>query len=151
MIANTYYDIAINDLIYLQNSLSYPGYNQITVQIQQICEKLLKSVAEIICVPEDAMDALRTHNLRKINSVILKNGLDLHLDPKDLAYLKDFYFDAKYPGENFVVVSREECEECLEIMYTVLQEVNNYRSTSGYTITEYSLVKLPMALEIDAF
>ena len=108
-------------------------------------------MAEIICVPEDVMDVLRTHNLRKINSVILKNGLDLHVDPRELAYLKDFYFDAKYPGENFVVVNREECEECLEIMYTVLQEVNNYRSNSGYTITDYSLVKLPMALETDAF
>ena len=149
MINNNYYDIAMSDLAYLQHSLDYPGYNQIVVQIQQICEKLLKSVAETVCIPKDAKDSLQTHNLRKINSIILQNGLDLHLNPKDLSYVKDFYFDAKYPGENFVTVSKKECEDCLDIMYHILEEVTLYRNHNGYHTIEYNCVKLPAMSKID--
>lgn len=42
--------------------------------------------------------------------------------------LKDLYFDAKYPGDNFVTVTREECDECLEIMYAVIDTVHSLRA-----------------------
>lgn len=35
----------------------------------------------------------------------------------------DFYFDARYPGDNFVAVSREDALECLEMTEQVEEAV----------------------------
>lgn len=124
---NNYYDVALSDLNYLELTLGIPGFNQISVQCQQIVEKLLKSVVEIVCT-SDIEELLKTHNLRKIYMAVDKEKKSFKLDAKDLGYLKDFYFDAKYPGDNFVWVTKEECAECLHIMYEVLFEVNKLRT-----------------------
>lgn len=49
-----------------------------------------------------------------------------------LSMLKDFYFDAKYPGDNFVVVDREICEACLDTMYDCIREVHKIREEFGF-------------------
>lgn len=51
---------------------------------------------------------------------------NLKLDTVGLAYLTDFYFDARYPGDDFYTVSKEEFEKCLAIMYDT---VNKLKST----------------------
>lgn len=48
-----------------------------------------------------------------------------------LSMLKDFYFDAKYTGDNYVLVDRETCEECLTIMYDCIREVHKIREELG--------------------
>lgn len=60
----TYYSIACNDLSYLQATLHLPFYNNIAVGAQQVTEKMLKSVAELVCVNPESV--LKTHNLRTI-------------------------------------------------------------------------------------
>lgn len=125
---NDYYDIAIEDLRYLQHSMSYPGYNQIVVQSQQIAEKLLKSVVEKVCL-DNLEELLKTHNLKKILSAINVEEEFLKLVELEMGYLKDFYFEAKYPGENFMVVTPVQCERCLNIMYNILDEVNRFRES----------------------
>ena len=56
---NEYYSIAYNDLLYLQATLHLPFYNNIAVNAQQVAEKVLKSVVEI--VSPDAEGILKTH------------------------------------------------------------------------------------------
>ena len=41
---NDYYEIAYNNLLYLQATLGLPFYNDIVVLAQQVAEKMLKSV-----------------------------------------------------------------------------------------------------------
>lgn len=101
MLNNNYYDIACNELGYLQLNLNSEYFNVMTISCQQISEKALKSVAEL-CTSDDKI--FKSHNLRQINSAIYSEGIDLNLDDADLVYLKDFYFDAMYPGDNFVEV-----------------------------------------------
>lgn len=125
-IQNDYYSIAVNDYLFLEAALHTGLYNQITVQCQQIAEKLLKSVAEEVCTIQ-VEDLLKSHNLKKIYLGINSEFSSFQLDTRNMSYLKDFYFDAKYPGENFSVVTRQECELCLSIMYDVFDKVNNFR------------------------
>lgn len=50
---------------------------------------------------------------------------ELNLDTIGLAYLTDFYFDARYPGDDFYTVSKEEFEKCLAIMYDTVNKLKN--------------------------
>lgn len=64
------------------------------------------------------MQNIAIHNV--LPSFVLNKG--------SLPMLKDYFFDAKYPGDNFVMVDRESCMECVEIMYDTIQAVNTERS-----------------------
>lgn len=109
---NDYYAIACEDLKYLQVTLSSTYYNQISVQAQQVAEKMLKSVAERTCT--DIEKLMGSHNLRGLYDAIHQHETQFCLDRGKLSMLKYFYFDAKCLGNNFVTVSREECQECLD-------------------------------------
>lgn len=138
MIRNDYYSIAMDDLLYLQAALNYPRYNQTAMLCQQVSEKLLKSVAELV-IAEGTEEFLKTHNLKKIYQGINEYLSDepLVLDIVELGFLKDFYFEAKYPGENFINVTKEMCIKGLEVMYKVVSEVNKYRDKNGLDIIKY--------------
>lgn len=71
---NDYCDIACSDLEYLQATLHLKYFNQFAVAAQQIAEKMLKSVAEVVCVGIEKLMA--THNLRAIYTEIHKAESD---------------------------------------------------------------------------
>ena len=133
---NNYYSIACDDIKCMQNSMHLNGYNQIVVLCQQIAEKMLKSVAENVLI-NDAEDALRTHSLKKIYYMLNQQNPVLHLSVKDLAFLTDFYFDAKYPGDDFINVTKEMCNECLAVTKRVVAEVNKFRKENGKHIEPF--------------
>ena len=136
MLNNNYYDIAMNDLGYLHIGINSEYYNPMVIMCQQISEKLLKSVVELCCTDDKLM---KSHNLRQLNSALLAVGIDLGLDAPDLSYLKDFYFDARYPGDNFVEVTKQEFNKVLEIMYTIIKAVNNFRRDRELSINDCNI------------
>ncbi|MFI3212635.1 MAG: HEPN domain-containing protein [Eubacteriales bacterium] len=132
---NDYYKIACSDVLYVQATLHLPFYNQNAIQAQQITEKMLKSVVERVCV--EPFKLLTTHNLRALYMEIHKEDSAFILNKGALSMLKDFYFDAKYPGDNYVDVDQETCDECLEIMYATIEMVNQKRIQLGLEIQEF--------------
>lgn len=129
MIKNTYLDIAENDLQYLEAVLKTGNtfYNQLAVQCQQVAEKFLKGYLDRMLLEEDVSELLRKNSLKKIAAKLNDIKPELKLDTIGLAYLTDFYFDARYPGDDFYTVSKEEFEKCLAIMYdtvTKLKSIN---------------------------
>lgn len=125
MIRNTYLDIAENDLRYLETVLETGNtfYNQLAVQCQQVAEKYLKGYLDKISVDEDVSDLLRKHNMKRIATQLNIIKPELKLDTIGLAYLTDFYFDARYPGDDFYTVTKEEFEKCLSIMYDTVNKL----------------------------
>lgn len=125
-IKNSYFSLAFNDLRYLfkydcDDELSY---NRVAVESQQIVEKVLKGLIETCdLVPvKDKEYLLKTHNIRKLGKVVnLQYGVNLDLS--DLAFLKDFYFEARYPGEEFIIVNRTERDKCVNIVLDILKKV----------------------------
>lgn len=125
MISNNYLAIAQNDLDYLE-SVTAGGstfYNQLSVQCQQVAEKFLKGVLDRLFLEEDVSDLLRKHNMKKIAVKLNAFRPDLMLDTVGLAYLTDFYYDAKYPGDDFYTVTKEEFEKCSSIMYDTVAKL----------------------------
>ncbi len=131
---NDYYRIGMNDLLYLQATLHLPLYNQIVVGAQQVAEKMLKSVVERVCV--EPFKLLTTHNLRALYTEIHKEDPLFLIDKGALSMLKDFYYDAKYPGDNYVDVDEESCRECLETMYKTIEMVNQKRKALNLEVME---------------
>ena len=70
-----------------------------------------------------------SHNLRALYDEIKRVDTSLQLERKDLALLKDYYYDARYPGDNFVIVTVDELREALEIMLDVVEAVNCWRTS----------------------
>lgn len=125
MIKNTYLDIAENDLQYLESVIAMGNtfYNQLAVQWQQVAEKYLKGYLDKIFVDEDVVDLLRKHNMKKIASKLNEVKAGLELDTIGLAYLTDFYYDARYPGDDFYNVTKDDFEKCLSIMYDTVNKL----------------------------
>lgn len=124
MVKNDYYSIACNDYRYLLRTLDSDFYNNMAVACQQICEKALKSV--LVCVNPDAKTIINSHNLKQIYCAIDENEL-ISLDIAKLSLLKDYYFEARYPGDNFTNVSKEEFRIAYSTLIDVLNEVNKWR------------------------
>lgn len=51
--------------------------------------------------------------------------LESKLDTIGLAYLTDFYYDARYPGDDFYTVTKDDFEKCLSIMYDTVNKLNH--------------------------
>ena len=117
---NSYLGIARNDYLYAKNAMStgkeIGNFNGVAALCAQSGEKYLKAVIEKCFVDDgDVMDLLHSHNLRSLyNKIITK--FNMNVSSKDCKWLGDFYFDARYPGDNFVTVNEEDAQECLRIV-----------------------------------
>lgn len=126
MLENSYFSLAFNDLKYLKEDLrdEEGAYNRQVVDIHMIIERLLKGILETVELADGRYksELLKSRNLHKLGQE-LNSHLDLQLPLRDLSYLKDFYFEARYPGDNFTVVTKEERDTCMNIMDDVLQKL----------------------------
>lgn len=134
IVENSYYSIACNELHYLEWGLRSPFYNSIAAQAQQVAEKMIKSVAELVCV--DIEKLMTSHNLRGLYDAIHRIEPSFVFDRNRLSTLKDYYYDARYPGDNFVTVTKEECMDAVHTMYDVVKLVNDWRKEHEYSIEE---------------
>lgn len=132
MVENNYYSIACNDYRYLLRNLDSDFYNNMAVACQQICEKALKSV--LVYINPDAKTVINSHNLRQIYNAINQEKKVLELDIAKLSLLKDYYFEARYPGDNFTNVSKEEFGMAYLTLIDVLNEVNKWRLKNNLEI-----------------
>lgn len=123
--SKTYYDIALNEYKYLSYHLGISSEmnNPTAALCQQVTEKMLKHVlAEL----DNTAQELRIHNLKKINAAIKRYNLDLKINDFELAYLTDFNYDARYPGDDYIDVSDEDLQKCIDIMEAIKAKVEAY-------------------------
>lgn len=137
MIENSYKSLAENEYLYMKASIEIAkklgNYNVLATQCAQICEKYLKAViADKLIMSASNKELLQTHNLRSILTKI-KESYPMDISLREVKYVGDFYFDARYPGENFTTVDEEAINDCIEIteklreccLKVLCQEKNN--------------------------
>lgn len=117
---NSYYGMAENDYLYAKAGMDIcrqlGNFNAIASGCSQAAEKYLKALAERCLVDDpEGISVLKTHNLRTIVNKIKQEIPSIELNSKDCKWLGDYYFDARYPGDNFVAVNEEDALECLRI------------------------------------
>lgn len=127
MNTNSYLGRGINDYLYAKKSMKDENvydYNWPAIICSQAVEKILKSVIEAEFADDSSCIALlRTHNLRTVVAKILTKFPESKLSSKDCKWLGDFYYDARYPGDDYITVSKEDAEEALLIVERTLAAV----------------------------
>lgn len=131
-IGNSYYDIACDDFFFLCDIIYPVRFNQTAALVQQVAEKMLKSVADRVCIGIEKL--MLSHNLRAIYDAIHEQDSDFILDRNALSTLKDYYFDSRYPGDNFVTVSKDEFLDILGTLIDVVAEVERWRGKHGLPV-----------------
>lgn len=117
---NSYMGMAENDYLYAKAGMDIcqqlGNYNSVAAGCAQAAEKYLKALAEICLVEDpDGVAVMKTHNLRTLVNKLKEYLPEAPLNSKDCKWLGDFYFEARYPGDNFVVVNEEDARECIRI------------------------------------
>ncbi|MHC1750757.1 MAG: HEPN domain-containing protein [Cellulosilyticaceae bacterium] len=124
---NSYLGRGINDYLYAKHSMldeTKGEYNWPVVIFAQAAEKILKAVVEKELVEDSCcIQLMRTHNLRTIVNKLLEKFPQMNLSSKDIKWLGDFYFDARYPGDDFIEVNLEDGLEAMKIVEEILIEV----------------------------
>lgn len=136
--ANSYYAIACNDFWYLRDAVKPTNCNPAAGSAAQVAEKMIKSVAELTCIDIDKL--MTSYNLCAIYDEINKVDTSLNLNRQALALLKDYFYETRYPGDNFVLVSPSELKEALEIMLDVVTAVTTWRRANDLEV----LIENPM-------
>ena len=115
---NSYYGMAYNDYCYakagMQVGEQLGNYNGVAALCAQSAEKYLKAILEVT-FGEESLGLMHSHNLRAIVNKLKEAYPNLELSTKDMKWLGDFYFDARYPGDNFIQVHKEDALECLRL------------------------------------
>ena len=117
----TYAEIAENNLLWAKHGLAIGEkigqYNTVVIEAQQSAEKCMKGfITDYININHQYDKDLVTHNLRKLALIINDFTQTTTLDPVKCKYLGDWYFDARYPGENYTeITDKEEAERCIQI------------------------------------
>lgn len=128
-IKNSYYSIGYDDYLFAKDSLPLcdrsNNYNSVVAILAQSAEKFLKEIIEQKFVDDSScISILKTHNLRVLINKIKERYPDAPLNSIACKWLGDFYFDARYPGDNYVVVSKEDAYSALDIATDLLEVVN---------------------------
>lgn len=126
---NSYYSIGYDDYLFAKDSLPLcdknNNYNSVVAIFAQSAEKFLKEVIEQKFVDDSScISILKTHNLRTLVNKIKERYPDADLNSIECKWLGDFYFDARYPGDNYVIVSKDDAYTSLEITTHLIEAVN---------------------------
>lgn len=115
----SYFDIAmksysnIDKQFHLAEEMNW--YNLFAAECAQIIEKMLKGILSLLELPEDTSPHIfDTHSLQVLTR-ILHSIYPNTINVQNAAWLSDYYFDTKYPGDTFVEVSKYDAEQILSI------------------------------------
>lgn len=125
---NSYYGMAENDYLFAVGSMKtgeFTGNFNVTASLfAQSGEKFLKAVIEKgFPGDQDAVRLLRSHNLRALHNKILTK-YEMNADSVECKWLGDFYYDARYPGDDFVLVTEEDALRCKRIVESIRSSVD---------------------------
>lgn len=130
---NDYFSIADSDYKWIpylmQGALEIKNYNLVIVQLQQVAEKYLKGYIDAELNISGKYDKeLRSHNFRKLVGVInAEKGAEI--DSIRAKYLGDFYYDARYPGDNYLVVADiATAQTCIEICDEIMTQIRSLQA-----------------------
>jgi len=121
---NSYLGMAENDYLFAKGGMetcrSIGIFNSVASTAAQSCEKYLKAILnEKFLDDSSVIPLLKSHNLRSIFHTICEKYPDWDVSSMEIKWLGDFYFDARYPGDDFFCVEEEDAEKCIEILECV--------------------------------
>ena len=99
--------------------------NEFAASASKTAERYLKAVIEIYGDASIDPSVLKTHSMKRLYKACQKIE-GFNLDKKDTDALSGYYFEASYPGDNFVEVSEEEEDACFEALNNIADAVEKF-------------------------
>ena len=119
MSSMSYFDIAmrsysnIDKQFHLAEEMDW--YNLFAAECAQIIEKMLKGNLSISKLPENTSPHIFDIHSLQVLTRTLHSIYPNTINAQNASWLSDYYFDTKYPGDNFVEVSKYDAEQILSI------------------------------------
>ena len=122
----TYKEIAGEDFKAAKILFEAKMWNESGQLLQQACEKQLKNYLE----ENNKLDIslARTHNLRKLLREIGGYEEDFY---KTIALVENYYFDTKYPGEDYIELTEQDIEAAIEFYEELLEFLADKSQNKG--------------------
>lgn len=118
---NDYLFIAMNNLKTAQKTLQIEEYDATAFYSQQCIEKALKFLLETSKVDMD----LKTHNLRTLYRKVETLLPNIKKYKTYIGDISDFYFNSRYPGEDFYIPTKIEAQDAFITAQAVFNMVYN--------------------------
>jgi HEPN domain-containing protein len=126
MSTKSYYEIATNDYRFLETIRDGEFYNKIGIECQQIAEKYLKYLyVTYIDVSKQEERFIKTYSVHKI-ALQLNKDLDTNFDYSSLAILTDYYFDTRYPSDEYIDLTSDMAFRALQLIDDLKQSIDKY-------------------------
>lgn len=127
-----YFDMADNDYNFLKEDYERGRFGNIMCYAaQNICERYIKHIIDVYCVDVDTTSLLRTHNIRILRDFMIKNFGDFKCDWAKVIPVNGYYYDARCPGEDSLIATKENVEECWVAVEEVRSAVLSYIESRG--------------------
>ena len=117
---NNYKDLALYDLKAAEKLNEYEMWNKVGRECQQSCEKYLKFYLQSNNLLSTELE--KTNNLKKPMRAVPNH--DKHL-LKELAVVGGYYFEANYPGDNFIELNQEMADEAIETTTALIKFIDS--------------------------
>jgi len=134
MDSNSYLAIAIRNIETNKKMLEWGDYNDSVRYSQQVVEKVLKHLLETTKDAE-VTKLMKLHNLRKLYSEAKNRNIKIlpKVNTDTLAALTDYYFDTNYPGDNFILVEKEEAERMYVFAKKFIDSITEFSPSDIFT------------------
>ena len=121
----TYKEIAEEDFLGAKAMADLEMWNLAGQHLQQACEKQLKGWLE----ENNRLDIslARTHNLRKLLREIGDYEEDFY---KTAALVENYYFDTKYPGDDYIELTEHDIDIAIEFYMELIEFLENKKIVS---------------------
>ena len=120
----SYREIAEADFNGAKALAEFEMWNLAGQHLQQACEKRLKGWLE----DNNKLDIVlsRTHNLRKLLREIGDYEENLY---KTAALVENYYFDTKYPGDDYIELTKQDIDEAIEFYSELISFLESKNKT----------------------
>lgn len=136
----TYYSRAENDYQFIKGNYEEGRVSEVMCYVMQsICERYLKHVIDT-CYTGDTGSVMRTHTIRILRDFIMEYIPDFSCDWSVVLKADGYYFSARYPGDDAIMVNADDVQSCWEATNAVRDAVLAYlagrkrqNSTEGFS------------------
>ncbi|MCL2321781.1 MAG: HEPN domain-containing protein [Oscillospiraceae bacterium] len=135
--SGNYYDIARNDLFFAKVGIEanlekgIDGYNNCATSCSQAAEKFLKHLFVIFDLTFER-ELSETHNLNALVRELLKSFPEIEVLQKQCRFLTNYYFEDRYPGDNFKWVDYDTVKLCYQYANDIKEVVDSIINNPNY-------------------
>lgn len=122
----TYYMRAENDYLFIKDNYQNGKVGEVMCYVMQsICEHYLKHIIDVYYTGEVGV-VMRTHTIRILRDFIVEHIPGFVCDWQTALKADGYYFSARYPGDDAIMVNADDVKACWEATNEVRSSVQNY-------------------------